>query len=33
LWQKWLADTATAVQDLRRELSSASVPEERVEAR
>ena len=33
LWQEWLADTAAAVQDLKGELPSASVPEERVDAR
>jgi hypothetical protein len=33
LWQKWLADAATAVQHLKGELPSASVPEERVDAR
>jgi len=33
LWRKWLADIAAAVQDLKGELPSASVPEERVDAR
>jgi hypothetical protein len=33
LWEQWLTDITAAVQDLKGELPSASVPEERVDAR